>query len=166
MTIFVTSDHHFWHKNIITFSPRPFKSVSHMNTMMVQYWNTTVMPKDSVIHLGDFALKNLRDIKHMRSCLSGKIYLILGNHDKKKSDMERAGFEVLPNPLKYENILIFSHEPLNHVPKGFVNVHGHIHDQHKKGMYINVCVEHTNYRPVPIKNYIKRAKEMIRIGVY
>lgn len=163
MTIYTTADNHFYDYKIIRFSFRPFRNTNHMNESMIRNWNSTVREKDSVIHLGDFALSTLRDIKYTRRRLNGKIYLILGNHDKKRRGMEEAGFIVLKEPFKFRNI-IFTHRPLEDVPNRYANVHGHIHEKFYNGLHINVCVEHTNYTPIPLNSLFKRAKLMLRWG--
>ena len=45
--------------------------------------------------------------------------------------------------------LILSHRPLEIIPKGFKNIHGHIHDK-ESYTGVNVSVEMTNYSPIPI----------------
>jgi Predicted phosphoesterase or phosphohydrolase len=48
MATWFTSDHHFGHENIITFSNRPYNSVAHMNAMMAVAWNDVVEENDTV----------------------------------------------------------------------------------------------------------------------
>ena len=55
MTVFFTADTHLGHKNIITSTNRPFKSVAEMDSAIVKRWNERVTPQDLVYHLGDFA---------------------------------------------------------------------------------------------------------------
>ncbi|HAR41171.1 MAG TPA: hypothetical protein DCS07_00820 [Bdellovibrionales bacterium] len=54
--IYFTADHHFSHKNIIKYCGRPFQSAEEMNAVMIQRWNETVQPGDTVFYLGDFSL--------------------------------------------------------------------------------------------------------------
>ena len=56
MKIWIISDTHFCHKNIIAYSGRPFKTVEEMNDEIIKRWNNKVGKDDFVIHLGDFAL--------------------------------------------------------------------------------------------------------------
>jgi calcineurin-like phosphoesterase family protein len=76
-----SSDHHFGHKNVITYCNRPFKDEIEMTWKLIEAWNSVVKPDDEVFYLGDFSLadKYARDITHR---LSGKKYLIMGNHDE------------------------------------------------------------------------------------
>jgi calcineurin-like phosphoesterase family protein len=53
--IFVTSDHHFFHRNLIDLVGRPFQSEYGMNRHMVEQWNKVVQPEDLVVHVGDFS---------------------------------------------------------------------------------------------------------------
>lgn len=79
--IFVTSDHHYYHENIIDFCDRPFNDVSEMNTEMTKRWNAIVSEDDIVFHLGDFA-KGLKDAIYYLDKLNGKVLFLRGNHDK------------------------------------------------------------------------------------
>lgn len=101
MKIFLTSDNHFFHTNVIRYCNRPFttnkdalppghtpeelavaiqKDVVEMNDAMVAGWNSVVSPEDTVYHLGDFAFA-ARAVEYYTPKLNGKKILILGNHD-------------------------------------------------------------------------------------
>ena len=54
--VWVTSDTHFNHANIIKYCNRPFSSVEEMNETIIANWNKVVSEDDMVYHLGDFAL--------------------------------------------------------------------------------------------------------------
>lgn len=112
---FFTSDTHFGHANIINLCNRPFKDVNHMNDMLVENWNSVVSDDDTVFHLGDFALGGSAVWSNVLSRLKGKIYLILGNHDRKNIRQGYMGkFEVvIPQmQISIENRSIY----LNHYP--------------------------------------------------
>jgi len=80
MGIWFTSDTHFYHKNIIKFTNRPWNTVEEMNNALINNWNEVVKPNDTVFHLGDFAFTSNGNWKKLINELNGKIYLILGNH--------------------------------------------------------------------------------------
>jgi calcineurin-like phosphoesterase family protein len=167
--IWVTSDTHFGHANIIKFCNRPFDNVHEMDATMVEHWNTVVKPQDLVYHLGDVYFPQNVAIPRLRQ-LNGTKRLILGNHD-------RIDSFISCRPRYFQKIycwrempefdLILSHVPvhddaLQHRGGSYaINVHGHIHDRLiDDPRYVNVCVEHTQYTPVHIEELAKRAREV------
>lgn len=91
---FVCSDHHFGHKNILTFEPCRATAMridgyeDHTEWLIARH-NETVSKDDTVLFIGDLAFNGVPQVLPR---LNGKKYLILGNHDKKGnqvySDME------------------------------------------------------------------------------
>lgn len=82
---FFSSDHHFFHRNILTYEAeyRPFRSVDEMHDTLISRWNDTVKPEDEVYYLGDFALcSGARLAWDILEQLHGTKYLIRGNHDR------------------------------------------------------------------------------------
>lgn len=90
--IFFTSDQHFYHKNIIRYTGRPFSSVAEMNETLIQNHNSVVEQNDDVYFFGDFAFCSLEWQRGILSKLNGKKYLFLGNHDRSESAMRSLGF--------------------------------------------------------------------------
>ena len=168
MATFVISDTHFNHANILDFKDyigkpcREFDSVDHMNQCMLDNWNDTVGPKDTVIHCGDvlFGLDKVDWLTANFAKLPGKKRLVLGNHDNPKHlapffkdiqmwiDMSDKGFLFSHTP-QHASTLAESHR----FGTGKVlNVHGHIHtNPSPEGPYKCVCVEQTNFTPVDIE---------------
>ena len=54
--IYFTSDLHFWHKNAVLYTNRPFGTVEEMNEKLIEYWNSTVHKNDEVYILGDVTM--------------------------------------------------------------------------------------------------------------
>lgn len=79
---FFTSDSHWGHKRIIELCNRPFKDVEEMNNSLIENWNKVVPKNGVVFHLGDFAFGGSELWNKVLDQLNGKIYLILGNHDR------------------------------------------------------------------------------------
>lgn len=90
---FFTSDHHFYHANVMKYCKRPWaskeeietgnikpESVEAMNEAMVSAWNTVVGVDDEVWYLGDFSLAR-RAVEVFLPRLNGKKHLVAGNHD-------------------------------------------------------------------------------------
>lgn len=83
VTIWITSDLHFGHKNILRFSPgtRPFENIEEMDEALIKEWNDKVQPNDIIIHLGDLSFYKEEKTKEILSRLNGRKIFILGNHD-------------------------------------------------------------------------------------
>ncbi len=151
--IFVTSDTHFNHANIIKYCNRPFSSTKEMNEELIRRWNAKVSKNDIVIHLGDFAFgRNWESIKDIRNKLNGIIILVVGNHDYNKAyQLGKAGIIIARGSLQIKS-LILTHEPMaiKDIPEGFINVHGHIHQRESPlgNRGINVSTEKTDYSPI------------------
>ena len=91
--IYVTSDTHFNHKNIIEYCNRPYSSVEEMNKAIIDNWNSVVKDEDTVYVLGDFCLGGKEAIKELCSQLKGHKILIKGNHDHgTNTTYKEAGF--------------------------------------------------------------------------
>lgn len=81
--IFLTSDHHFGHKNILKFCPnRPFNTIEAMNEGLIERHNEVVQPNDDIYFLGDFAFMDARQVMNILRRLNGNKHYIFGNHDK------------------------------------------------------------------------------------
>lgn len=80
MSIYFTSDNHFWHSNVIKYCDRPHKSIEEMNEDLINKWNSVVKPEDTVYVLGDFSLA-FRAVETFSYRLNGTRYLVPGNHD-------------------------------------------------------------------------------------
>lgn len=162
--IYLISDTHFNHKNIITYEDRPFPSIVEMNDAMIKNWNSVVKPEDTVIHLGDVGLGNESSLKYIIPSLNGHKILIKGNHDSKSKNFYlECGFEdVLNNMLEVINgqMIYFSHRPESRPGDGTkydIHFYGHVHSKDYHGIYPTIarngaclCVERWNYTPVPL----------------
>ena len=106
---FVTSDHHFGHRNIIYYCGRdksladtvgklidhdPDAALQMMDSVMIKTWNDTVPEDATVIYLGDFALCKKQRKEEILGQLNGKkSMMILGNHDSGPRSCKSIGFE-------------------------------------------------------------------------
>ena len=183
--VFLISDTHFGHKNILKFqvpcdycagsgnnypytcsngtgqvTMRPFSTVEEMDEFMVQEWNKVVRPQDKVYHIGDVAMHKSH-IPTVGRC-NGHKRLVRGNHDDWEMKYYLPFFDEIYGTRKLDTLLL-SHIPLHpeSIAGHMTNVHGHVHSNptpyltHK---YLNVCVERINYRPITLSE----AKERIR----
>lgn len=169
--IFVTSDTHFGHRNILKFEPRPWKEIEDMDEELIQRWNKVVGKNDIVIHVGDVFLCGAKRAEYIASRLNGRKILVLGNHDsfskKKYTDM---GFDV--RNYLYLDDFLFSHYPQDSTALKVAqansdlrgNIHGHVHSQVEgldKDVHICVCTELTEYTPIELDILIERFEEGI-----
>ena len=155
--IFVISDTHFGHKNILNFknaegqSLRVFEDVDQMNEHMIERWNSVVRPEDKIYHLGDLIVKG--DDWILLGRLQGHKRLILGNHDYPNMRLYQPYFEDIYSTRLLDKLLL-SHIPIHPLSlgKAIANVHGHVHNNvgpdHFGKQYVNVSVEVIDYTPV------------------
>ena len=49
-------------------------------------------------------------------------------------------------------VSVVTHIAMNEVPDATVNLYGHVHNNEplREGPYVNICVEHTEDRPLPL----------------
>lgn len=165
--IWVISDTHFGHENIIEYCDRPFSNAVEMDLQMLDLWNQTVRPEDKVYHLGDVYMGcSNGHADHILSRLHGHKRLILGNHDAGKDKILYKNFERISMWRIFKEFgLLLTHVPvhpdnISSIGKRndgtpyheLTNVHGHIHNNPSpEGRYRCVCVEQVNYRPVNIE---------------
>jgi calcineurin-like phosphoesterase family protein len=161
--IWVISDTHFYHQNIIKYCNRPFETAAQMNEHMVTMWNETVKDGDKVYHLGDVYMGNNEgNAERLLSSLKGQKRLILGNHDNGKDQILQRVFKKIDVWRMFPEFgLLLTHVPVHTSTLGegrfenfesLVNVHGHIHDNPSPdGPYRCVCVEQINYKPINIE---------------
>lgn len=156
---FGCSDTHFGHENIRLYENRPFISSEHMDQCMINSWNSCVGKNDNVIHFGDFAFGNRDYVRSITSQLNGHIYLMLGNHDRGRTNSwwKSAGIKEVYNfPIIYRDWFIFSHEYVYlNANMPYANFHGHTHGVSMDSpQYFNCCVEKHNYTPFVLDDAI------------
>jgi len=112
------------------------------------------------------AMKDMKDKTKLTTLirsLPGYKILLLGNHDKPNVQHWRdIGFdEVYPYPIIYNKFFIMSHDTTYiNIAMPYANIHGHLHEKTMTGgRYINVCVEHTNYKPIDLDELMKKGME-------
>lgn len=165
MTYF-TSDTHFGHKNIISFSQRPFQSVEEMDEAMIDRWNEVVKPGDDVFHLGDFMFYRKEDEQRkIIDRLNGRINFLPGNHDDDLVYTSRFKFLDPIHWMKYNHqSLILCHYPLLEWDKAFrgsIHLHGHCHNQWAQTPFrrLDIGVDGHDFRPWHIDEIIEWAKD-------
>ena len=80
--IYFTSDTHFNHDKDFIYMPRGFSSIKEADDTIINNWCSLVSNDDDIYVLGDFFLgTDFYYIDKVLHKLTGKIHLIIGNHD-------------------------------------------------------------------------------------
>ena len=166
--IWMTSDLHFNHENILKYEPesRPFNSVEEMNEVLIQNWNSKVHPEDIVYVLGDLCMGRYDTIEPIIKRLNGKIILVRGNHDtpRRIEIFQSLGIEVKDiEYLRYKgrffilcHFPIASEEFMDMVVRDnseVVNLYGHVHHNAPKGYHkgtYHVGVDTNDLKPISL----------------
>ena len=137
--IFVWSDTHFHHTNIMKFCPetRPFLNVDEMNEGLIKAWNSAVGDK-TIFFLGDFSFSHkTEEISSIFERLSGEKYLIRGNHDKKETTrLPWKGVFEYREVYVADEKFVLCHYPLsswNNIRRGAYHLFGHVHGNYVPG---------------------------------
>jgi calcineurin-like phosphoesterase family protein/2'-5' RNA ligase len=156
-SIYLISDLHLDHANIIRYCARPFLSsdTNEMNTVLVENWNNVIRNSNIVYFLGDLTFgRGARPAEYWLSKLKGKIQFIRGNHEY---GVQNSKEYAILNHQGHDFLLVHNPDPKQLPIKwdGWI-IHGHMHDNDVKKYpfingeekTINVSAELTNYRPV------------------
>jgi calcineurin-like phosphoesterase family protein len=141
-----------------------------MNRTLTKNWNSYVRNNDEIYILGDFIFKgDSAEVDKTVKNLSGKKYLIKGNHDKfvNDSNFDMNHFEWIKDyhVLNHQNIkLVLFHYPIFEWEgffKDSIHLYGHVHNNEKRKFEllgkraINVGVDVNDYYPLSIERIIK-----------
>ena len=145
--IFVTSDLHFSHYNIIKYCHRPFLDTDEMDAKIIENWNNVVNKNDTVFVLGDVGFGNPTKFAEKVKQLNGKKILIIGNHDRENlgNEVFLSLFEAVHEQayIKVGKTKIY----LTHFPllcfdgawnglRATWNLYGHCHDFSRKEAHV------------------------------
>lgn len=134
--IYLTTDTHFNHKNIIKYCDRPID----YEKQIVDGFKT-LSQEDTLIHLGDICIGNdLQVHEEIIVPIKAKKILVKGNHDPKSNEWYlRNGWDFVCTHF-YDKFfgtkILFSHIPVHWDGIYDVNIHGHLHNMsHRKQIY-------------------------------
>jgi calcineurin-like phosphoesterase family protein len=161
--IFFTSDTHFFHKNIIQYSNRPFTYIEEMNETIITKWNAKIKSTDTVYFIGDFAFADKEKTKSILERLNGNIHLCRGNHDKPLNALHHyfsSVFDLSTILIPDDDVpsgkqpIVLCHYPLltwDRQQYGSWMLHGHCHASlpfNKTLKRVDIGVDNWNYFPV------------------
>ncbi len=139
--VWMTSDLHFLHTNIINHSNRPFYNVSDMTGAHLQLLQK-VPATELLIFVGDMSMGNYQDGVDLIRTISARKILVVGNHDIARNGQchyvrDKDIFEAIV-PFLYwigpmGRLIFVSHYPA-FIPSSYkgemvMNYHGHLHEK-------------------------------------
>lgn len=164
--IYVTTDWHIGHKNIIKYCNRP------ENHEEMLWDNFSVLDSsDILISLGDmFWGDKKQDLIRFASFPFRKI-LVIGNHESHDCVWYFQYYDFCATQFSFSyngNKLVFSHSPVK-INDGEINIHGHIHNITEKKLndflakshtnitdsHIRLAIEDVHYKPVSLDKVLK-----------
>ena len=169
MNIFVIADTHFGHKNIIKYCKRPFHDAREMDEHIIDEWNSIVTSKDTIYHLGDFAMGNYGYIKSILRRLNGRKFLCIGSHDQTTKKLSKY-FEGIRESFMIRvsgNQFAYLHHYLHKVwPKshyGVWHLFGHSHGRmnsyaESEGKLLDVGADVHDFRPWSLEEIAEEMK--------
>ena len=187
--LWFTSDTHYNHGNICSATTqwtdpvtcREFKSLEHMNAVLVGNINEVVGQDDILFHLGDWSFGGFESIAEFRNkIVCRNIHIITGNHDhhiENNRDQVQNLFssvnkylELLVKtnvgtPLMDEQKFVLMHFPIaswNNMARGAIHLHGHVHLNKDKrfspGKMMDVGVDGNNLCPISMNEVVSLMK--------
>lgn len=175
MTTWFTSDLHIGHRNIISYSSRPFASVEEHDEALVTNWNAVVRPGDSIYCLGDFALCDVERATQIAKRLLGQKFYVFGNHDKALRKHEpfvsqwiwaRDLTQISPRLASGETQkIILCHYAMRvwaSSHHGAWQLYGHSHGSLRddpNSLQLDVGVDEWDYQPVPLEQITARMSQ-------
>lgn len=160
--IYIVSDSHFNHPNIVNvfeFRPKDYSK------QICRKIRNNVREQDTLIHLWDVIFDRAWELeKYMQMMWPCNKVLVKWNHDKKSNSFYRSkGFSFVCDEFKLDNV-VFTHAPKWTLLKNEINVHGHLHTNHRHineytktpERYILYDPMSENYMPIELSKLLKR----------
>lgn len=164
-SIWFTADLHYGHPKIVDICNRPVTQEEHDNWLIKEVWNKWIRKKDTVYILGDLSFVNKNNTKKFIDRLSGKKFMILGNHDKSSNGLTQfvQTTQIKDFTFSKEKLnihIVLAHYPLaswNRKPHGSWHLYGHVHGRYKlPGLAFDVGIDNSEiyqfagggYRPI------------------
>lgn len=175
---FFIADLHFYHKNVIDFSNRPFSNTEEMNDALIKNWNRVVKSDDQIFILGDlFYHATVDQCNKTLKKLKGRKYLIRGNHESylKQKDFDLTAFEWVKDYYEFKEEgkkWCLFHYPIlewNGAKNDSYHLYGHVHNNAPKRfeqdlgpLAVNVSADMINYTPISKCELEERIAQQIR----
>lgn len=158
--IYLISDTHFNHKNIIKYCNRPenyndliWKGLEQLNK------------EDILLHLGDICFGKDIEVHERLSEYPFHKVLIKGNHDKKTNAWYlNHGWDAVHKDFImdiYNQVILFTHAPVELESPITLNIHGHLHQSFEfvEPGHLLFSLEDNNYMPINLKHFLKHYEQ-------
>ena len=179
-TVQVWADLHLGHERVIDFAGRPFLDAADQDAHLWRAWAEDVGRGDVLVVVGDLAMGPARKPAtwaRLAHAPGRRKILVVGNHDVNWTDADWRAVgdsgELKLYPEGFDEVytvlvspgdppLVWTHYPLDDVPDGWVNVHGHEHHAPpRRWPHINVGVEQIDYRPIRLDRLRRLARCLV-----
>jgi len=153
---------HLGHINILRLSKRPFSTIEEMNATLIERWNATIRPNDTVYNLGDVAFRHKRgDFATIFPQLNGIKHLLIGNHDNEEVISQPWASVSLYKEIRLENKkIVLCHYPMrswNKMYSGSLHLYGHEHGNIQDySNCLDVGVDKWDFYPVSFEQILAR----------
>ena len=127
--LFYTSDQHFFHRNILKYTDRPWDSAEEMNEALIDAHNSVVKKGDNIIICGDFSYGKREETFEIINRLNGNKIFLRGNHDKW---MKKSMYHEIDTRKYLDQYIVACHYQMLNWPQshfGAWNLYGHSHGQ-------------------------------------
>lgn len=148
--LWFSSDHHFYHKNILKLQrhTRKGETIDEHHELLIDAHNSLVKPEDKVMFLGDLSFGGTAKTAKILDRLNGEKFMILGNHDNWDQGVLKQYFTGISNyyQLKHDNKhVILCHFPIavfDRMHHGSYHLHGHTHGAYStEGRTLDVGID-------------------------
>jgi len=156
--VYVISDCHFGHRNILKYRSQ-FPTIADHDEFIMDNIAMTLRKRDVLWMLGDcfFTIESLEYLRTINKYCQ-HVNFVIGNHDTDSGE-GRANIGTMINEGLVNKIGgVFKakgHRWLTHCPihpdelRGNINIHGHVHSNTiEDARYFNACCENINYTPI------------------
>ena len=174
--LWLTSDLHLFHSNIIKYCNRPYSNCFNMNKDIIDTINKKVHQDDLLINLGDIGFNSVKYITDELSKINCDQIFVSGNHDKKSLINaliekyivfeKQTILNVYFNDVHYKVHLAHNPDDIQYNDeKNNIFLYGHLHDKEVKNKRFNqMNIGWDQFgRPIELKeiiNIIKQNKKM------
>jgi len=180
--IWITSDQHYGHANILHYAIRPFENVQEMDRELIRRHNEVVQSKDTVYIVGDFTLNGHDFAVNVMEQLNGNLVFLPGSHDGRWFDRNLGDGRIrcvdsiyiiekaAPVPIVLCHYAMLRW-PRSHYKSWCLVGHSHgklasiLPDSIEAGLQLDVGVDVWNYYPVSLEKVtqVMRHKEELLI---